>query len=124
MLRTDEWFVISRRGARFALSKIERAAFEGEQMMVTTLLSPNKSSIAHEIEHSVFAIVNAHDHFLGQARRFDFIYRDGVLVVRGHVPSYYLKEVLERVLDKVDGVHLIDNQVTVSSIERDDMVLF
>lgn len=92
--------------------------------MATALLSPNESSIAVEIEHRAFAIVNAHDQFRGQARRFEFIYRDGVLVVRGHVPSDYLKHVLECVLDEVDGVLLIDNQVTVSSIERDDMVLF
>jgi hypothetical protein len=32
--------------------------------------------------------------------------------------------VLERVLTEVDGVDLIDDQVTVSPIERDDMVLF
>jgi hypothetical protein len=47
-----------------------------------------------------------------------------VLAIRGHVPSIYLKQVLKRVLSEVDGVHQIDYQVTVSPIERDDMVLF
>jgi hypothetical protein len=87
-------------------------------------LSPNGTSNAREIERRAFARVDAHDHFLGQARRFEFIDRGNVLVVRGHVPSTYLKEVLERVLTEVDGVDLIDDQVTVSPIERDDMVLF
>jgi hypothetical protein len=92
--------------------------------MDAVALSPNETSNAREIERRAFARVDAHDHFLGQARRFEFIDRDNVLVVRGHVPSMYLKEVLERVLTEVDGVDLIDDQVTVSPIERDDMVLF
>lgn len=92
--------------------------------MATVLVSPNESSIAQEIEHRAFALVNCHDHFLAQARRFEFIYCDDVLIVRGHVPSYYLKQVLERVLSELDGVYRIDNQVTVSPIERDDLVLF
>jgi hypothetical protein len=92
--------------------------------MATALLSPNEGLIAQEIEHRAFTIVNAHDHFLGQARRFEFIFRDGVLVVRGHVPSDYLKHVLECVLGDVEGVYLVDNQVTVFAIEREDMVLF
>jgi hypothetical protein len=92
--------------------------------MATVLESPNESSIAQEIEHRAFALVNSHDHFLAQARRFEFIYCDDVLVVRGHVPSHYLKHVLERVLSELDDVDLIDNQVTVTAIERDDLVLF
>jgi hypothetical protein len=53
-----------------------------------------------------------------------FVCHDDVLAVRGHVPSDYLKQVLEHVLSEVDGVYEIDDQVTVSPIERDDMVLF
>jgi hypothetical protein len=92
--------------------------------MSALLLSFGASLLAQDIERHSFAIVNAHDHFRGQARRFQFNYCDDMLTVLGHVPSYYLKQVLERVLSEVEGVNLIDNQVTVSSIERDDMVLF
>lgn len=92
--------------------------------MSAALLSSSEISTAQDIERRSFALVNAHDHFLGEARRFQFNYRDDILIVRGHVPSYYLRQVLERVLSEVDGVHLIDNQVSISTIERDDMVLF
>jgi hypothetical protein len=92
--------------------------------MDTVVLSPKETANARGIERRAFARVNAHDHFRGQARRFTFDYRDNVLVVRGHVPSGYLKQVLERVLGEVDGVDQIDDQVSVSAIERDDMVLF
>jgi hypothetical protein len=92
--------------------------------MDAVVLSPKEISHAREIERRAFARVNAHDHFLGQARRFNFACRDNVLVVRGHVPSSYLKQVLERVLSEVDGVDLVDDQVSVSAIEREDMVLF
>jgi hypothetical protein len=92
--------------------------------MDTVILSPRDISNADQIEHRAFAHVNTHDHFLGQARRFEFVYHDDVLAIRGHVPSIYLKQILKRVLSEVDGVHQIDYQVTVSPIERDDMVLF
>jgi hypothetical protein len=35
------------------------------------------------------------------------------LVVRGTVPTYFLKQVLQNVLMDVEGVRLIDNQVSV-----------
>jgi hypothetical protein len=92
--------------------------------MNAVFTSPSENLVAQDIERRSFAMVNGHDHFLGQARRFRFDYGDDVLTVQGHVPSPYLRQVLERVLSEVDGVHLIDNQVTVSSIEKDDMVLF
>jgi hypothetical protein len=92
--------------------------------MDTVVLSLSETSNPQEIEHRAFSHVNAHDHFLGQARRFEFDYHDDMLVVRGHVPSIYLKKVLKRVLNEVDGVQQIDDQVTVFPIERDDRVLF
>jgi hypothetical protein len=37
------------------------------------------------------------------------------LIVRGAVPTYYLKQILQHVLKGIDGVRLIDNQVQVIS---------
>jgi hypothetical protein len=33
--------------------------------------------------------------------------------VRGRVPSFYLSKLLDSVLKRVDGVHVVDNQVDV-----------
>jgi hypothetical protein len=40
---------------------------------------------------------------------------DGILLLRGRVPSFYLKQILQTWLAKVDGVRRIDNQVDVAS---------
>jgi hypothetical protein len=41
--------------------------------------------------------------------------RDGVLIIRGRVPSFYLKQVLQTALREVDGVRQVDNRVQVAS---------
>jgi hypothetical protein len=58
-------------------------------------------------------VVAQHSHFHGRAGSFQFVQRDDTLVVRGCVPSFYLKQVLQTVLRTVDGVRSIDNQVDV-----------
>lgn len=69
------------------------------------------------IEHLAHAIVDTHSHFRRRAALFEFSYREEVLVVRGSVPSFYLKQVLQAALRDLKGVHRIDNQVTVVSCE-------
>jgi BON domain len=56
------------------------------------------------------------------ACRYAFCFRDvslrsadGVLIIRGRVPSFYLKQVLQTLLRGIDGVDQIDNQVDVVS---------
>jgi len=43
--------------------------------------------------------------------RVDF--HEGVLVLRGHLPSYYLKQVAQTVVARVEGVQQVDNRVQV-----------
>ena len=38
---------------------------------------------------------------------------DGVLVLRGCLPTYYLKQVAQEVIAQVEGVQRIDNQIQV-----------
>ena len=45
--------------------------------------------------------------------RFD--YHEGVLVLRGELPSYYLKQVAQTAVSQVDGVQQVDNRIEVSS---------
>ena len=68
-----------------------------------------------KVEQRAHALVNAHPHFHGRAAQFEFVCREEVLVVRGLVPTFYLKQVLQTMLKDLDGVSLIDNQVTVVS---------
>lgn len=53
--------------------------------------------------------------FRGRANGFTFALREGKLVVRGAVPSYYLKQLLQTALKDLDGIRQIDNQVVVTS---------
>ena len=40
-------------------------------------------------------------------------YRDGVLTLRGRLPSYYLKQVAQETVARIAGVQRIDNQIEV-----------
>lgn len=62
-------------------------------------------------------LVEEQMHFAGRSHRFEFDLRDDVLVIRGNVPSFYLKQVLQNALKGLEGVRRIDNQVTVVSGE-------
>jgi len=68
-----------------------------------------------QIEQRAHAIVNAHPHFRQRAEQFKFVCQDGVLVVHGFVPSFYLKQVLQIAIQRLDGVRGIDNQVQVTT---------
>jgi osmotically-inducible protein OsmY len=41
------------------------------------------------------------------------VYRDGVFVLQGCVPTYYLKLVAQEVVRQLEGVERIDNQIQV-----------
>jgi hypothetical protein len=41
--------------------------------------------------------------------------RDGVLVLRGRLPTYHLKQVAQTLVVGIDGVRRIDNQVEVAA---------
>jgi hypothetical protein len=48
-------------------------------------------------------------------RRVTLQFQDGVLTLRGRVPTFYLKQLLQSWLKDLDGVREIDNQVDVVS---------
>ncbi len=60
-------------------------------------------------------LLAGHPCFYGRAERFEFFESDRVLLVRGQVPSFYLKQVLQGVLRKAAGRRRIDNRVDVVS---------
>jgi hypothetical protein len=66
-----------------------------------------------DMEQRARTIIETHSLFVGRAWLFEFQVREEVLVVRGTVPTFYLKQVLQSVLKNLDGIRWIDNQVTV-----------
>jgi hypothetical protein len=78
--------------------------------IATTLTSSN-------IEQQARNLVAKNSHFRCRADGFCYEYCEGALRVRGAVPSFYLKQVLQRVLTGLEGVALINNQVNVISSE-------
>ena len=72
---------------------------------------------ARIVEQGAQELLSQHSHFRGRAGDFKYEYRASVLIVRGCVPTFYLKQVLQTVLKEVEGVAWIDNQVDVISSE-------
>jgi hypothetical protein len=70
-----------------------------------------------EIEERAKALLESHPLFSGHLNFFDLQCCGDVLTVRGCVPTYYLKQILQTVLKNLDGVRLVDNQVTVDISE-------
>jgi hypothetical protein len=68
-----------------------------------------------DLRRAAYEMVDKHCHFHGRAGGFQFVQQDDVLIVRGQVPSYYLKQVLQTALKDVDGIRWVDNQVDVVS---------
>jgi hypothetical protein len=78
--------------------------------------SPSEvESCGRSIEQQAQALLCQHPHFRGREVNFAYEYREDVLIVRGRVPTYYLKQVLQTVLKEVSGVTHIDNRVNVIS---------
>jgi hypothetical protein len=54
-------------------------------------------------------------HFTRHWREIECDYREGILILRGCVPTFYLKQVLQSILKDLPGVQRIDNRVDVVS---------
>ena len=53
--------------------------------------------------------------FRGRSSNIRISESDGLLVLEGHLPTYYLKQMLQTLLRDVEGVQNIDNKVWVDS---------
>jgi hypothetical protein len=58
-------------------------------------------------------VLDGHSHFRGRVDRFAFDEVDGVLIIEGTVPSFYLKQVLQTLLREIEGVVRVINRVDV-----------
>lgn len=66
-----------------------------------------------DLERLAHQMLAQHCHFHGRDRGLEIAQRDDVLVIRGCVPTFYLKQVLQTALMGLDGVRWVDNQVDV-----------
>lgn len=48
-------------------------------------------------------------------RDISFCHADGVLTMQGRLPSFYMKQMLQTLLQGLQGVHQLDNQTDVVS---------
>jgi hypothetical protein len=69
------------------------------------------------IQSQARVLLESHAHFRGRSGTFEFDYRAGILTVRGAVPTYYLKQMLQCALSNLEGVRVVENKVTVMSVE-------
>ncbi len=65
------------------------------------------------VEAAARAALANHVHFRGRVDQFVFVAFEEVLVVRGAVPSFFLKQMVQAVLKTVDGVRRVHNQLAV-----------
>jgi hypothetical protein len=69
---------------------------------------------AANLEQQARDLLEQHAHFRGRARLFQYTCDSGVLRVRGVVPTFYLKQLLQAALKGLEGTVSIDNQVVVA----------
>lgn len=84
-------------------------------METTRSSSRERHKRSDAITRQARALVESQLHLANRAKTFDFSLHDDVLIVRGTVPTYYLKQVLQHALKNLEGVRWIDNQVTVAA---------
>ena len=73
----------------------------------------HRESLRSDLNRRARHALAPHSQLRASADGLSFELKDEVLVIRGCVPSFYLKQMLQTVLKDLDGVRQIDNQVEV-----------
>jgi hypothetical protein len=72
-----------------------------------------REALRVDVNHRARRALAKHNQLRASAEGLSFELQNDVLVVRGCVPSFYLKQMLQTALTGLDGVRQIDNQVEV-----------
>jgi hypothetical protein len=94
---------------------VQALAHEGTMAQLIDNSTNELTQCPASVEQRAHDLLAQHAHFRGRAGNFIYEYSDEVLIVRGSVPTFYLKQVLQTVLKNVEGVAWINNQVDVVS---------
>lgn len=73
-----------------------------------------RQTISEHVAASARKLVEQLPHFRTVVAQLDFQCVDGRLIVRGPVPTFYLKQILQRTLLSLEGVERLDNRVHVT----------
>ena len=65
------------------------------------------------IEEQARQILYEHPHLNSRGQSFEFMYEEHVLTVKGSVPTFHLKQLLQTVLREIGNVSRIENRVDV-----------
>jgi hypothetical protein len=65
------------------------------------------------IQAQASARLRSHSHFCGRMLDLTFELRGDVLIIRGRLPSFYLKQLVQTVLREIEHVKRIENYVDV-----------
>lgn len=79
--------------------------------------SPAVDSTPHKVLRRAEARLESSPQFFNHLDTLQLEFRQGELIVRGRVPSFYLKSLLTHILSDILGVSRLDNQVEVVSCE-------
>lgn len=91
------------------LSRPEQAK-RGRKMVSVAMVESNSK---HDLVNQARKRLEQNAHFRGRSRLIRIDEQNGTLVLRGRLPSFYLKQILQTVLLDMDGVSHIDNRVEV-----------
>lgn len=80
---------------------------------VSAQTPPQHNDTWAHVERNAAQALDAHPHFRGRTNTIRMECRHHTLVLTGRLPSFYLKQLLQEVLRRVDGVDRIDNRVDV-----------
>lgn len=83
-----------------------------------TIRPDPRHTVADDLIERARARLQAHIHLANRSRALELTVHDDVLVVRGNLPSFYLKQVLQHALKELKGVTRVDNQVMVVPCNR------
>jgi osmotically-inducible protein OsmY len=75
------------------------------------------TSPADDVNGRAYQMLAESYQFHGRCKGFSIVHSNGVLIVTGCVPSFYLKQVLQEILKRVDGVRRVDNRVDVIALD-------
>jgi hypothetical protein len=67
------------------------------------------------VEARARSVLEKDSRFRGRELHLDIHFEHGTLVLRGRLPTFYLKQLLQTLLKGVDDVRQIDNQVDILS---------
>jgi hypothetical protein len=74
----------------------------------------DRTTASGKLELRAVALLEQHPHFRGRTDGFEYESSGNRLTVRGAVPTFYLKQLVQSVLMQLDDDLQVDNQIAVT----------